>query len=105
MKGVIHWVSASHAHPITINQYDRLFYDANPGREEDFLQFINHHSLDTFQAYAEPAVAHLDIHTVVQFERLGYYSMNELSESGDVIRCHRVVGLKDTWGKLEAKNT
>ena len=31
--------------------------------------------------------------------------MNELSESGDVIRCHRVVGLKDTWGKLEAKNT
>ena len=105
VKGVIHWVSASHAHPITINQYDRLFYDANPGREEDFLQFINHHSLDTFQAYAEPAVAHLDIHTVVQFERLGYYSMNELSESGDVIRCHRVVGLKDTWGKLEAKNT
>ena len=105
VKGVIHWVSASHAHPITINQYDRLFYDANPGREEDFLQFVNHHSLDTFQAYAEPAVANLDIHTVVQFERLGYYSMNELSESGDVIRCHRVVGLKDTWGKLEAKNT
>ncbi|MEI6094837.1 MAG: glutamine--tRNA ligase/YqeY domain fusion protein [Gammaproteobacteria bacterium] len=105
VKGVIHWVSASHAHPITINQYDRLFYDANPGREEDFLQFVNHHSLDTFQAYAEPAVANLDIHTVVQFERLGYYSMNELSESGDVISCHRVVGLKDTWGKLEAKNT
>ncbi len=105
VKGVIHWVSASHAHPITINQYDRLFYDANPGREEDFLQFVNHHSLDTFQAYAEPAVANLDIHTVVQFERLGYYSMNEISESGDVIRCHRVVGLKDTWGKLEAKNT
>lgn len=104
VKGVIHWVSATHAHPITINQYDRLFYDANPTREEDFLQFINHHSLDTLQGYAEPAVAVLPLRTIIQFERLGYYLMNELSETGAVSRCHRVVGLKDTWGKLEAKN-
>lgn len=104
VKGVIHWVSATHAHPITINQYDRLFCDANPAREEDFLQFINHHSLDTLQGYAEPAVAALPLRTVIQFERLGYYLMNELAETGGVSRCHRVVGLKDTWGKLEAKN-
>ena len=104
VKGVIHWVSATQAHPITINQYDRLFFDANPAREEDFLQFINHHSLDTLQGYAEPAVADLPLRTVVQFERLGYYLMNALSESGAVSQCHRVVGLKDTWGKLEAKN-
>lgn len=104
VKGVIHWVSASHAHPIQIDQYDRLFHDPNPGREEDFFQFINHHSLDEFQGVAEPAVAHLGLHTVVQFERLGYYAMNHLSPTGQVNRCHRVVGLKDTWGKLEAKN-
>ncbi len=104
VKGVIHWVSASHAHPIQIDQYDRLFHDPNPGREDDFLQFINHHSLDEFQGFAEPAVAHLGLHTVVQFERLGYYAMNSLSTTGQVSRCHRVVGLKDTWGKLEAKN-
>lgn len=105
VKGVIHWVSASHAHPITINEYDRLFTDPNPGREEDFLQFVNHHSLDTLQGYAEPAVAQLALDTVVQFERLGYYSMNEVSPAGEVTRCHRVVGLRDTWGKLEAKNS
>lgn len=105
VKGVIHWVSATKAHPLQIYQYDRLFHDANPGREDDFFQFINHHSLDILQAYAEPAVAHLPINTVVQFERLGYYAMNKLSEAGTVSQCHRVVSLKDTWGKLEAKNS
>ena len=105
VKGVIHWVSIPHAHPISILQYDRLFYDANPGREENFMQFINHHSLDTFQGYAEPAVAKLKLRSVVQFERLGYYLMNECTTAGDVIRCHRVVGLKDSWGKIEAKQS
>jgi glutaminyl-tRNA synthetase len=105
VKGVIHWVSASHAHPIVIDQYDRLFHDANPGREEDFLQFINHHSLDTLQGYAEPAVADLTVGAVVQFERLGYYAMSECTDDAKVRRCHRVVDLKDTWGKLEAKQS
>lgn len=105
VKGVIHWVSANHAHPITIHEYDRLFTDSNPGREEDFLQFVNHHSLETLQGYAEPAVAHLALDAVVQFERLGYYSMNQVSDAGEVTHCHRVVALRDTWGKLEAKNS
>ncbi len=41
VKGVIHWVAKDKAQPITIYQYDRLFLDPNPGREEDFLQFLN----------------------------------------------------------------
>jgi len=105
VKGVIHWVSASHAHPLCIYQYDRLFHDSNPAREEDFLQFINHQSLVTLQGFAEPAVAHLAVGVVVQFERLGYYAMNQISANDEVIACHRVVDLKDTWGKLEAKNS
>ena len=105
VKGVIHWVAADHAHKIQIYQYDRLFHDPNPGREEDFLQFINHHSLDILQGYAEPAVAQLALQEIVQFERLGYYAMNKLAESGAVVQCHRVVSLKDTWEKLEAKNS
>ncbi|PJD94283.1 MAG: glutamine--tRNA ligase [Legionella sp.] len=103
VKGVIHWVSATHAHPMTIYQYDRLFHDANPGREEDFFQFINHHSLDVIQGFCEPAVADLALHEVVQFERLGYYAMNEATATGQINRCHRVVELKDSWGKLETK--
>lgn len=99
VKGVIHWVSAQHAHPVTIYQYDRLFNDPNPAREEDFLQFINPESLQIQQAYCEPWLAKQPLATVFQFERLGYYCVNE-QKNGEVTAYHRVVGLRDTWGKV-----
>lgn len=99
VKGVIHWVSCAHAHPVTIYQYDRLFNDANPAREEDFLQFLNHNSLQTQQAYCEPALAVQKEGFVFQFERLGYYCVNTVKED-QVTAFHRVVDLKDTWAKL-----
>ena len=98
VKGVIHWVSAQHAHPVTIYQYDRLFTDSNPAREEDFLQFINPESLKIQQAYCEPWLAKQSEGAVFQFERLGYYCVNQ-QEKGEVSAYHRVVGLRDTWGK------
>lgn len=96
VKGVIHWVSCAEAKPITIYQYDRLFNDANPAREEDFLQFLNHDSLHVQQAFCEPALANQPINEVFQFERLGYYCVNKVVEN-EAIAFHRVVGLKDTW--------
>jgi glutaminyl-tRNA synthetase len=98
VKGVIHWVSAAHAHPVTIYQYDRLFNDANPAREEDFLQFVNHDSMKEQQAYCEPAMANQPLNTVFQFERLGYYCVNQVDD-GKVVAFHRVVDLRDTWSK------
>ncbi|CAM2796318.1 glutamine--tRNA ligase/YqeY domain fusion protein [Legionella worsleiensis] len=98
VKGVIHWVSCAHAHPVTIYQYDRLFHDANPAREDDFLQFLNHDSLKTQQAFCEPALATGIQGDVFQFERLGYYCVNQVAD-GEVKAFHRVVDLKDTWGK------
>ncbi|MCH9717525.1 MAG: glutamine--tRNA ligase/YqeY domain fusion protein [Gammaproteobacteria bacterium] len=103
VKGVIHWVSVSTAHPITIYQYDRLFHDENPAREEDFMQFINHNSLTTIKtAYAEPMLRSQSVGDVFQFERLGYYCVNALDNAGKSTVFHRVVHLKDTWGKLNA---
>lgn len=99
VKGVIHWVSSEHAHPVTIYQYDRLFTDANPAREDDFLQFLNHDSLKTQHAFCEPALASQPEGEVFQFERLGYYSVNK-AVANKVEAFHRVVDLKDTWGKI-----
>ncbi|QMT60014.1 glutamine--tRNA ligase/YqeY domain fusion protein [Legionella sp. PC997] len=99
VKGVIHWVSCAHAYPVTVLEYDRLFNDPNPGREDDFFQFLNHNSLQIKQAYCEPALANQQLGEVFQFERLGYYGVNELKD-GRVSTFHRVVDLKDTWGKL-----
>lgn len=99
VKGVIHWVSCAQAHPVTVFEYDRLFNDANPAREDDYLQFLNQNSLKTLKAYCEPAVANLAEGEVVQFERLGYYCVNKITND-KVEALHRVVDLKDTWGKI-----
>lgn len=99
VKGVIHWVSCAQAHPITIYQYDRLFNDSNPSRDENFLQFINHDSLKVTQGFCEPSLAAQPVGEVFQFERLGYYAVNHV-ENNQVTAFHRVVDLKDTWEKL-----
>ncbi|RUR14141.1 glutamine--tRNA ligase/YqeY domain fusion protein [Legionella septentrionalis] len=98
VKGVIHWVAAAHAHPVAIYQYDRLFLEENPAREENFLQFINPDSLQTLQGWCEPSLRLQPEHEVFQFERLGYYAVNKI-EYNQVSAFHRVVDLKDTWGK------
>lgn len=100
VKGVIHWVSVAQAYPVKIYQYDRLFKDANPAREKDFLQFLNHDSLKELHAWCEPAMAIQKMHEVFQFERMGYYAVNEYDEKGQVKVFNRVVDLKDTWGKI-----
>ena len=101
VKGVIHWVSATLAHPLKVYQYDRLFHDANPAREDDFLQFLNKDSMRVQDAWCEPAAASLPLDTVVQFERVGYYCLNQFDDKGQIAVCHRVVDLKDTWKKGE----
>lgn len=99
VKGVIHWVSIAHAHPVKVYEYDRLFNDPNPAREEDFLQFLNKDSCQIKQGFAEPAIKSQPLDEVLQFERLGYYCVNEIAQ-GAVSAFHRVVNLKDTWGKI-----
>lgn len=99
VKGVIHWVSCQQAYPVKIYQYDRLFNDPNPAREDDFLQFINRNSLQVQEGFCEPAIANQPVDEVFQFERVGYYAVNKV-EQGKVIAFHRIVGLKDTWGKI-----
>ncbi|MCX7117400.1 MAG: glutamine--tRNA ligase/YqeY domain fusion protein [Legionellales bacterium] len=99
VKGVIHWVSVLEAHPVTIIQYDRLFHDPNPGREDDFIQFLNHDSLKVQKGWCEPALSNQSIGKVFQFERLGYYCVSLSNDDLVVTAFHRVVDLKDTWNK------
>lgn len=99
VKGVIHWVSKASAHPVTIYQYDRLFNESNPLKDDDLLTSINHHSLIVQQALCEPYLAKTSLDEVFQFERIGYYAVNQVNNQGIVEAFHRVVDLKDTWNK------
>lgn len=99
VKGVIHWVSAAQAVPVSLYQYDRLFHEANPAKDEDFMQHLNHNSLETLTGFCEPALASRQLNEVFQFERLGYYCVNQVQDE-QVVAFHRVVNLKDTWTKV-----
>lgn len=100
VKGVIQWVASQFAQPIAIQQFDRLFVDENPAREDDFQQFINKDSLSTLTAYCEPAIACEELDAVMQFERLGYYKVNKV-EGAKVTSMHRIVELHSTWDKIK----
>jgi glutaminyl-tRNA synthetase len=99
VKGVIHWVSKPLAHPVKIYQYDRLFIDENPSREENYFQFINQNSLKVHQGWAEHALTIVSADDIFQFERVGYYKVNQRNSDGKVVAFHRVVDLKNTWSK------
>lgn len=102
VKGVIQWVASKYAKSVDIQQFDRLFMDENPAREDDFKQFINDNSLTELKAFCEPAVAKEPLGAIMQFERLGYYKVNKLKES-TVTSLHRIVELRSAWDKIKAK--
>ena len=101
VKGVIHWVSAEHAVPIEVRLYDRLFTDPEPDghKDRDFLEFINPNSLETVQAWAEPAVREAPPEQRYQFERLGYFCADRFDHQPGKAVFNRTVTLKDSWAK------
>ncbi len=106
VKGTIHWVSEPHASNVEVRLYDRLFTVENPDVNEGgktFLDFINPNSLQVIAGKVEPALVEAVAGDRVQFERLGYFCVDPDSTSGKPI-FNRAVSLKDTWGKIEAKN-
>jgi glutaminyl-tRNA synthetase len=105
VKGTIHWVSEPHASEVEVRLYDRLFTVENPEQAEEgktFLDFINPDSLQTVHAFVEPALAAAEVGDRVQFERLGYFCVDKDSQPQKLV-FNRIVSLKDTWGKIEAK--
>ncbi len=100
VKGTIHWVSAAHAVDAPVRVYDRLFSNAAPGAVEDWHEALNTESLHIARAKLEPSLADLAPGTVVQFERLGYFTVDPDSPA-DARVFHRVVSLRDSWAKQE----
>lgn len=105
VKGTIHWVSAEHATPVEVRVYDRLFMVEDPsqcGEGETFIDHLNPDSLKTLTAYVEPALAEANVGDRVQFERLGYFIV-DTDTTPEKMVFNRIVPLRDTWGKMQAK--
>jgi glutaminyl-tRNA synthetase len=103
VKGVIHWVSASHGVRAEVRLYDRLFTEPNPGEAADFRQCLNPSSLEVIDdAVVEPALAGAQPEQGFQFEREGYFVADRHDHGANRPVFNRTVGLRDTWAKLEA---
>ena len=104
VKGTLHWVSAAHAIPVVLNEYDRLFSVEDVANAEgDFKDYINPHSLTTITtAWAEPALENDPKQARFQFLRKGYFYQDVTSTSNQLV-FNRTVTLKDTWAKEQKK--
>lgn len=122
VKGTLHWVSCAHAVDAEVRLYDRLFTVPNPAgdKEKDFLAFLNPDSLQVrAQAKLEPSLANAQVGEGFQFERLGYFCLDNPDEKLSTPRFdklsaqqaqqptdaplvfNRTVGLRDSWAKIE----
>ncbi|MNJ29039.1 Glutamine--tRNA ligase [compost metagenome] len=103
VKGVIHWVSATHSLPAEIRLYDRLFKMPNPGAEDDFEAALNPDSLVIIQgARVEASLKDAKPEFAYQFEREGYFCADNKLSSAEHLVFNRTVALRDVWGKAEA---
>lgn len=101
VKGVIHWVAASHSVNAEVRLFDRLFSDPNPDRGgADYKQYLNPLSVETLlDCKLEASLADADIETRYQFERLGYFRQDPKDSLPGRLVFNRVVTLRDVWNK------
>ena len=101
VKGTLHWVAINKAVEVEVRLYDRLFTDPSPDthKDKDFMDFLNPNSLQVVTAYGEPSLSDLKIEDTVQFQRLGYFTV-DLQSTKDKKVFNRTVGLRDSWAKL-----
>ncbi|MBI4430067.1 MAG: glutamine--tRNA ligase/YqeY domain fusion protein [Ignavibacteriales bacterium] len=103
VKGTIHWVSAQHAVDAEARLYDRLFNIEGPGGE-DWRDFINSKALEVLKGCkVEQNLQRAKPEEVFQFERVGYFCVDEDSRKGNLV-FNRSVTLRDTWAKIEKKD-
>ena len=106
VKGTIHWVDATTAHPVAVRLYDHLFVCDNPEDTPEgghFTDNLNPGSLTVVTGYTDPQTAALPAATSVQFERLGYFCADQDSTAANPV-FNRTATLRDTWAKVEKQN-
>ncbi|MCL4143969.1 UNVERIFIED_CONTAM: hypothetical protein GTU68_051263 [Idotea baltica] len=104
VKGTLHWVSIKYAITAEIREYDRLFSDEAPDShaDKDFMEFINPNSLNIKTGYLEPSLSEAKVGEQFQFQRLGYFNVDNDSTAEKLV-FNKTVGLRDSWAKQKPK--
>lgn len=102
-RGVIHWVSASHHLDCEVRLYDRLFNEEAPDAGgKSFLDSINPDSLEILTGCkAEISLAQATLEDRFQFERQGYFCLDNKYHTPEKPVFNRTIGLRDSWAKMD----
>ena len=95
VKGVIHWVSATHNHPAEFRLYDRLFTVPNPGAAEEIESVLNPTSLVVKHGFVEQSLANAEPEKGYQFEREGYFCADSKDSRPEHLVFNLTVSLKE----------
>ena len=93
VKGTLHWVSIKHAVKAEVRAYDRLFIDEAPDshKDKDYMEFVNPDSLEVITAFLEPSLQSAKIGERFQFQRLGYFNVDDDSTANNLV-FNKIVG-------------
>ena len=71
-------------------------------KEVDFMSYLNPESLHSVEAYVEPSLSNSKHGDHFQFQRLGYFVVDQDSTT-DRLVFNKTVGLRDNWTKKPAQ--
>ena len=107
VQGTIHWVSAEHAVSAEVRLYDRLFTKENPDDPQDpmdYKEYLNAHSLEVVTGVKlEPSLAEATAAERYQFERIGYFCIDSVDSTSEMLVFNRTASLRDSWAKMTKK--
>lgn len=107
VKGKIHWVSASYAIPVEVRLYEHLFTSSDPSTAPEGVlinELINPNSKKVVTGFVEPSLKDSKQGEKFQFERVGYFCVDPDTQKDNLV-FNRTVTLKDSWAKIEKKDS
>ena len=83
-----------------------MFSDEAPDghKDIDFMEFLNPTSLKVINAYVEPSLKTAKVGARFQFQRLGYFAVDD-DATPEKLVFNKTVGLRDTWAKMNQRST
>ena len=104
VRGVIHWVSAETGVPSEIRLFAPLFkVDFPDGSDDELSTLLNPDSRHVVRGVVESVLAYATVDDRFQFEREGYFCVDEVDSKASLPVFNRIVGLRDSWARIEQK--
>ncbi|MFI4873514.1 MAG: glutamine--tRNA ligase, partial [Phycisphaerales bacterium JB061] len=118
VKGTIHWVSVEHALDAEVRLFDRLFTAEHPAKapkdapdnwsfmanlNPEAMQVVTNAKLEPALATAEGEPEWRDSIRRYQFERLGYFCVDQDSSESGTLIFNRTATLRDSWAKSKGR--